>query len=149
MNQRNKEEHNVLTDSLKKLITTFDDSNRELSKMNKELNEKNKKLKYTINLQNDELQKLRNAISKRDLPPIPNQRKKTGTLPPIPIQKKELPTIPLNNKQQQEESNAEANSTTTSSTTTTNNSLFNNERILNVKEKFHDFKELIQEKRKK
>ena len=45
MNQRNKEEHNVLTDSLKKLITTFDDSNRELSKMNKELNEKNKKIK--------------------------------------------------------------------------------------------------------
>ena len=105
-----------------------------------------KKLKYTINLQNDELQKLRNAISKRDLPPIPNQRKKTGTLPPIPIQKKELPTIPLNNKQQQE-SNVESNSTTTS--TTTNNSLFNNERILNVKEKFQDFKELIQEKRKK
>jgi hypothetical protein len=90
INQRNKEEHSVLNESLRNVIGSFDDANKELSKRNKELQEKNKKLNITVQHQNEEIQKLSGAISKRELPPIPQKKEGTTTLPPIP-QKKEGP----------------------------------------------------------
>jgi chromosome segregation ATPase len=99
VNQRNKEEHSVLNESLRSVIGSFDEANKELSKRNKELQERNKKLNATVKNQNEEIQKLSGAISKRELPPIPQKKEgnSTTTLPPIP-QKKENNNNTIGNK---------------------------------------------------